>query len=154
MLTWSAELSQLKDMKYLSTNMYTMSSYFSLEKIMRIKRKLEYMKYNLENLKLIIPKYRKVSPISLALGCWKERICVVTASRFSLLIHKCICILHFYKSVCKFEINIVYFRECRYEMVFHGTWCQTTAYCSKFLPSFLIETFSTCYKFVASSVMK
>lgn len=28
----------------------------------------------------------------------------------------------FYKSVFKFKNNIVYFRECRCEMLFHGTW--------------------------------
>lgn len=42
-----------------------MSSYFSLEKNMRIKRKLEYMKCNLENPKVIILKNRKVSLSSL-----------------------------------------------------------------------------------------
>lgn len=40
------------------------------------------MKYNLENPKLIILKYREVSYVSLDLGCWKERICGVTAMFF------------------------------------------------------------------------
>lgn len=61
-----------------------MSSYFSLEKNMRIKRKLEYMKCNLEHPKLIILKNRKVSLISLD---WMLKgICVVTALCFPLLL--------------------------------------------------------------------
>lgn len=50
---------------------------------MRIKRKLEYMKYNLENPKLIILKNRKVSLISLG---WMLKGIYVDTALFSLFV--------------------------------------------------------------------
>lgn len=81
-----------------------MSSYFSLEKNMRIKRKLEYMKYNLESPKLIILKNRKVSLVSLD---WmlKERHLCCYCLVFSLVVDTQILWMNiafyiFHKSVC------------------------------------------------------
>lgn len=98
------------------------------------------MKYNLENPKLIILKDRKVSHF---FRLDVERICVVTALCFPLLlIHKYslvnIALYIFYKAVCKFENNIVHFRECRCEMLFQ-LFIMMLNYCiyrSKFFPGF------------------
>lgn len=135
-----------------------MSSYFSLEKNMRIKKKLEYMKYNLENPKLIILKNRKVSLISLDWMLKGRDLCCYYLV-FSLVVDTQILLMNiafyiFHKSVCKFEI--IYFRECRYEMLFHGTrFIVMLNYCILFkIFSWFLHLEFICYKFIASSVKK